>query len=142
MQYLTRIESAVIPCGEAASAVCGAIGIPTGQKMVEPVIGYGCKMGEGWLLTAEMIELVESGYENIVCAQPFGCLPNHIVGKGMIRKIKNLYPQANIVPIDYDSSATRVNQENRIKLMLAVARRRIRQSRRSQRKKRYRCSSK
>ena len=69
-----------------------------------------------------MIELVESGYENIVCAQPFGCLPNHIVGKGMIRKIKNLYPQANIVPIDYDPGATRVNQENRIKLMLAVAR--------------------
>ena len=90
--------------------------------MVEPVIGYGCKMGEGWLLTAEMIELVESGYKNIVCAQPFGCLPNHIVGKGMIRKIKNLYPQANIVPIDYDPGATRVNQENRIKLMLAVAR--------------------
>ena len=73
-------------------------------------------------MTAEMIELVESGYENIVCAQPFGCLPNHIVGKGMIRKIKNLYPQANIVPIDYDPGATRVNQENRIKLMLAVAR--------------------
>ena len=99
-----------------------SIDIEQVKKMVEPVIGYGCKMGEGWLLTAEMIELVESGYENIVCAQPFGCLPNHIVGKGMIRKIKNLYPQANIVPIDYDSSATRVNQENRIKLMLAVAR--------------------
>ena len=69
-----------------------------------------------------MVELVESGYQNIVCAQPFGCLPNHIVGKGMIRKIKSLYPQANIVPIDYDPGATRVNQENRIKLMLAVAR--------------------
>ena len=57
----------------------------------------------------------------MVCAQPFGCLPNHIVGKGMIRKVKRLYPQANIVPIDYDPSATQVNQENRIKLMLAVA---------------------
>ena len=57
-----------------------------------------------------------------MCAQPFGCLPNHIVGKGMIRKVKNIYPQANIVPIDYDPSATQVNQENRIKLMLAVAR--------------------
>ena len=57
-----------------------------------------------------------------MCTQPFGCLPNHIVGKGMIRKVKNLYPQANIVPIDYDPSATQVNQENRIKLMLAVAR--------------------
>ena len=74
------------------------------------------------LVERMVLELAEAGYENIVCAQPFGCLPNHIVGKGMIRKIKNLYPQANIVPIDYDSSATRVNQENRIKLMLAVAR--------------------
>ena len=69
-----------------------------------------------------MIELVESGYHNIVCAQPFGCLPNHIVGKGMIRRIRQLHPQANIVPIDYDPGATRVNQENRIKLMLAVGR--------------------
>ncbi len=88
-------------------------------------IGMGCKMGEGWLLTAEMIELVRAGYENIVCAQPFGCLPNHICGKGMVNKIRELYPQANITPIDYDPSATRVNQENRIKLMLAVARERL-----------------
>ena len=70
-------------------------------------------------------ELVRAGYENIVCAQPFGCLPNHICGKGMINKIRELYPQANITPIDYDPSATRVNQENRIKLMLAVARERL-----------------
>ena len=88
-------------------------------------IGMGCKMGEGWLLTAEMLELVRSGYENIVCAQPFGCLPNHICGKGMVNKIRELYPEANITPIDYDPSATRVNQENRIKLMLAVARERL-----------------
>ncbi len=92
------------------------------KKIVGPIIGYGCKMGEGWLLTAEMMELIEQGYGNIVCAQPFGCLPNHIVGKGMIRKIKEIMPEANIVPIDYDPSATKVNQENRIKLMLAVAR--------------------
>ena len=65
------------------------------------------------------------GYENIVCAQPFGCLPNHICGKGMVNKIRELYPEANITPIDYDPSATRVNQENRIKLMLAVARERL-----------------
>lgn len=92
------------------------------KKMVRPLIGYGCKMGEGWFLTGEMIELIETGYENIVCAQPFGCLPNHIVGKGKIRQIREMYPQANIVPIDYDPGATRVNQENRIKLMLSVAR--------------------
>ncbi len=95
------------------------------KEMVKGIIGYGSKMGEGWLLTAEMIELTHSGYGNIVCAQPFGCLPNHIVGKGMIRKIRSLYPEANIVPIDYDPGATRVNQENRIKLMLAVAAERL-----------------
>ena len=94
-------------------------GLPAG------VIGMGNKMGEGWLLTAEMIELVQGGYENIVCAQPFGCLPNHICGKGMVSRIRALYPQANITPIDYDPSATRVNQENRIKLMLAVAKERL-----------------
>ena len=94
-------------------------------KLADGVISTGNKMGEGWLLTAEMIELVRAGYENIVCAHPFGCLPNHICGKGMINKIRELYPQANITPIDYDPSATRVNQENRIKLMLAVARERL-----------------
>ena len=94
-------------------------------KLTDGVISTGNKMGEGWLLTAEMIELVRAGYENIVCAQPFGCLPNHICGKGMVNKIRELYPEANITPIDYDPSATRVNQENRIKLMLAVARERL-----------------
>lgn len=91
------------------------------KSKADGVIGTGCKMGEGWLLTAEIMELIELGYKNIICAQPFGCLPNHIVGKGMIRKIRTLEPKANIVPIDYDPGATRVNQENRIKLMLAVA---------------------
>ena len=95
------------------------------KEMVNGIIGYGSKMGEGWLLTAEMIELIRTGYGNIVCAQPFGCLPNHIVGKGMIRKLRSIYPYANIVPIDYDPGATRVNQENRIKLMLAVAKERL-----------------
>ena len=90
------------------------------KKLVKPVIGYGSKMGEGWLLTAEMLELAESGYENIVCTQPFGCLPNHINGKGAVRRIKELNPKANIVTIDYDPGAPKVNQENRIKLMLAV----------------------
>ncbi|WP_367269126.1 2-hydroxyglutaryl-CoA dehydratase [uncultured Oscillibacter sp.] len=94
-------------------------------KLADGLIGRGDKMGEGWLLTAEMVELVRAGYENIVCAQPFGCLPNHICGKGMVNKIRELYPTANITPIDYDPSATRVNQENRIKLMLAVARERL-----------------
>ncbi|WP_409968591.1 2-hydroxyacyl-CoA dehydratase [Bengtsoniella intestinalis] len=97
------------------------------QECCEGIISRGNKMGEGWLLTAEMVELVQHGYENIVCAQPFGCLPNHICGKGMINSIRALYPHANITPIDYDPSATRVNQENRIKLMLAVAKERLEQ---------------
>ena len=93
----------------------------TTKELAEKFIGLGAKMGEGWLLTGEMAELVESGFPNIVCAQPFGCLPNHVVGRGMIAKIRAAYPQANITSIDYDPSATRVNQENRIKLMLASA---------------------
>lgn len=92
------------------------------KELVKGYLGFGNKMGEGWLLTAEMLELVHSGTKNIVCAQPFGCLPNHIVGKGMIRKIRDNNPGANIVAIDYDPGATRINQENRIKLMLANAR--------------------
>ncbi len=95
------------------------------MKLGEPVISLGAKMGEGWLLTSEMMELVQTGYPNIVCAQPFGCLPNHVVGKGMIGKIRAIHPEANITPIDYDPSATRVNQENRIKLMIAVAKERL-----------------
>lgn len=88
----------------------------------EGFISKGAKMGEGWLLTSEMVELIQSGVNNIVCCQPFGCLPNHIVAKGMMRKIKNAYPMSNIVAVDYDPSATSVNQENRLKLMLANAR--------------------
>ena len=91
------------------------------HKLVHGYLGDGNKMGEGWLLTAEMLELIHSGTPNIVCTQPFGCLPNHIVGKGMIRKLKDDYPTSNIVAIDYDPGATKINQENRIKLMLANA---------------------
>ena len=76
-------------------------------------------MGEGWLIPSEMVNMAERGIKNIVCAQPFGCLPNHIVGKGMVRPIKKLYPDINIAPIDYDPGASKVNQENRIKLMLS-----------------------
>ena len=92
------------------------------HRLVRGYLGDGNKMGEGWLLTAEMLELIHSGTNNIVCTQPFGCLPNHIVGKGMIRKLKDEYPHSNVVAIDYDPGATRINQENRIKLMLANAR--------------------
>lgn len=83
--------------------------------------------GEGWFLTAEMIELLESGINNILCLQPFACLPNHITGKGMIKKLKEAYPWSNIVPIDYDSGMSEVNQINRIKLMLTNAVRNMKQ---------------
>jgi len=92
------------------------------HRCIRGYLGDGNKMGEGWLLTAEMLELIHAGIPNIVCTQPFGCLPNHIVGKGMIRKIKDDYPWSNVVAIDYDPGATKINQENRIKLMLANAR--------------------
>ena len=90
------------------------------RKKSHAIIGQGVKMGEGWLLPAEMVELISEGVTNIVCTQPFGCLPNHIAGKGMIRKIREVYPQANIVAVDYDPGASKINQENRIKLMLAT----------------------
>ena len=92
------------------------------HSLVDGYLGDGNKMGEGWLLTGEMLELIHRGVPNIVCTQPFGCLPNHIVGKGMIRKLKDDYPSSNIVAIDYDPGATKINQENRVKLMLANAR--------------------
>ena len=124
---LSWMDSVGVACNEAMRHY-GFYAPGSFRELMEKpkgIISLGAKMGEGWLLTAEMIELVEGGYSNIVCAQPFGCLPNHIVGKGMINKIRALHPDANITPVDYDPSATRVNQENRIKLMLAVAREKL-----------------
>lgn len=94
---------------------------PHTVERIQEYMHLGCKMGEGWLLPAEMLELYDMGVKNIVCAQPFGCLPNHICGKGMIKPFKEAYPDMNIVSVDYDPGATRVNQENRLKLMLANA---------------------
>ncbi len=120
MDYVTDVEGMMIRA-TAKHGFMPPFEYKHTKETVKDVIGYGSKMGEGWLLTAEMLELAEAGYENIVCTQPFGCLPNHINGKGMIRKIRSVNPKANIVAIDYDPGAPRVNQENRIKLMLAVA---------------------
>lgn len=89
--------------------------------MAAPIVSIGNQTGEGWFLTGEMMELIHSGAPNIVCTQPFGCLPNHIVGKGVIKAIRKDYPDANIVAIDYDPGASEVNQLNRIKLMLSTA---------------------
>ena len=89
--------------------------------MAKEYVSLGNQTGEGWFLTGEMLELLHSGVENIVCTQPFGCLPNHIVGKGVIKELRRTNPGANIIAVDYDPGASEVNQLNRIKLMLATA---------------------
>ena len=93
------------------------------RELAKDLVNQGVKMGEGWLLTSEIMELIHEGVGNVVITQPFGCLPNHIVGKGMMKPIKEMHPTVNLVAIDYDAGATKINQDNRIKLMLANARR-------------------
>ncbi|HHU53699.1 MAG TPA: 2-hydroxyacyl-CoA dehydratase [Clostridiaceae bacterium] len=90
-------------------------------ESAQQIVSLGNAMGEGWFLTAEMVELIEAGAPNIICVQPFACLPNHVTGKGMIKEIRHQYPQSNIVAIDYDPGASEVNQLNRIKLMISTA---------------------
>ena len=110
----------------AALASCGGTfdvesSVAVMAQKASKILSLGNQAGEGWLLAAEMAELIEHGAPNIVCCQPFGCLPNHVVGKGMFREIRRLYPQANIVGIDYDPGASEVNQLNRLKLMISTA---------------------
>ena len=98
------------------------------QKIAEyasPITSLGNQTGEGWFLTGEILELIHTGCPNVVCIQPFGCLPNHIVGKGVIKEIRKQYPKANIVAIDFDPGASEVNQLNRIKMMLSTARKNL-----------------
>ena len=91
------------------------------EKQVKDVLSIGNQTGEGWFLTAEMIEYIENNIPNIICVQPFACLPNHVVGKGVIKTIRSKYPYANISPVDYDPGASETNQANRIKLLMTVA---------------------
>jgi predicted CoA-substrate-specific enzyme activase len=91
------------------------------EDKVKDILSIGNQTGEGWFLTAEMIEYIEHGIPNIVCVQPFACLPNHVVGKGVIKTIRQKYPNANISPVDYDPGASEANQTNRIKLLMTVA---------------------
>ena len=127
--YLRRVminwQSRMIEAINKSETLPRLSGYKAMREMAEEYIGLGNKMGEGWLLIGEIIELLHIGVNNIVCAQPFGCLPNHIIGKGMIKKIKDKNPDSNIMPIDYDPGASRVNQENRIKLMLSNANKKI-----------------
>ena len=95
----------------------------------KPIVSIGNQTGEGWFLTGEMVELIHEGVNNIVCAQPFACLPNHVVGKGVIKELRRQYPLSNIVAIDYDPGASEVNQLNRIKLMLSTAQKNLKTER-------------
>ena len=122
-KYLLHCKHVMIDCIQEQGVFRAPTPFEHTITLARDCLGIGAKMGEGWLLTSEMLELAESGTENIVCTQPFGCLPNHICGKGMMKPIKDRNPNVNIVAIDYDPGATRVNQENRLKLMLANARR-------------------
>ena len=121
MKYIESCQQDMIDALKASNRFRAPGTFQDLRRMIRGYLGEGNKMGEGWLLTAEMLELIHSGTPNIVCTQPFGCLPNHIVGKGMMRKLKDDYPMSNVVAIDYDPGATKINQENRIKLMLANA---------------------
>lgn len=95
------------------------------KKCSDGVVDKNIIMGEGWLLSSEAGEMIQNGYKNIICVQPFGCLPNHIVGKGAIRKLREKYPDANICGLDFDSSESKVNIENRVRLMLEIGREKL-----------------
>ena len=103
-------------------------------KNAESIVSHGNQTGEGWFLTGEMVELINSGVNNIVCCQPFACLPNHIVGKGVIKELRHQYPMSNIVAIDFDPGASEVNQLNRIKLMLSTAQKNLKKQQEADKK--------
>lgn len=121
IMYMETYRSTMKKCLENSNRFSKPKHIKELAQMASPVLSLGNQTGEGWFLTAEMIELIESGASNIACLQPFACLPNHVTGKGMIKVLKERYPKSNIVAIDYDPGASNVNQLNRIKLMLSVA---------------------
>jgi predicted nucleotide-binding protein (sugar kinase/HSP70/actin superfamily) len=106
----------------------GPIRIGELAEKANKVVSLGNQCGEGWLLTGEMVELIDSGVPNIACLQPFACLPNHVTGKGMQKAMRKYDPRANIVPVDYDPGASDVNQLNRIKLMMATAHKNLEKS--------------
>ena len=121
MNYLQKVESVILKNLRKIPSLIHLKSYSLKKQAISGIIGFGNKMGEGWLLTAEIVDLIKSGFKNIICAQPFGCLPNHISGKGMLRKIRGIFPDSNIVSLDYDPGASKTNQENRIKLMLSMA---------------------
>ncbi len=125
MKYMFAMEDLLISAIEENPKFVPPERVNDLKKRAEGVIGVGNSMGEGWYLAAEMLEFADHGYENIVIVQPFGCLPCHVAAKGMINKVRRLDPRLNVVDIEYDPGATKVNQENRIKLMLVVAKEKL-----------------
>ena len=123
VEMLRRLRAPALEALEKSRRFEAPMPIEDVAKLVEPFLAIGNQYGEGWFLTGEMAELLTSGTPNIVCIQPFACLPNHVVGKGVIKALRKSYPWANIVAVDYDPGASEVNQLNRIKLMLSSARR-------------------
>ena len=125
MRYMFKMEDILISALEENPAFIAPERVNDLKKRADGVIGIGNSMGEGWYLAAEMLEFADNGYENIVIVQPFGCLPCHVAAKGMINKVRRIDPRLNVVDIEYDPGATKVNQENRIKLMLVVAKEKL-----------------
>ncbi|HZJ78819.1 MAG TPA: acyl-CoA dehydratase activase-related protein [Clostridia bacterium] len=121
LRYIEHLRDEVRQALQSSQRFCTPLSIFEMAQKTEPILSLCNRSGEGWLLTAEMIGLIEEGTSNIICMQPFACLPNHITGKGMIKTLKELYPQINILAVDYDPGASEVNQINRIKLMLERA---------------------
>ena len=118
---LERLRGAAVRAFEKSRHFTPPVSIYKIVEYAEPIVNIGNQTGEGWFLTGEMVELIHSGVNNIVCTQPFACLPNHVVGKGVIKELRRRFPLSNIVAIDYDPGASEVNQLNRIKLMLSTA---------------------
>lgn len=128
IQYVNWLRSAAVKEFKKSRHFTPPANIKDLASYAAPIVSMGNQTGEGWFLTGEMMELIHGGVKNIVCTQPFACLPNHIVGKGVIKEIRHQYPDANIVAIDYDPGASEVNQLNRIKLMLSTANKNLQQS--------------
>ena len=121
IMLLRQIRKPALEALEKSKRFAAPMPIEEIAEQTKPFLSIGNQYGEGWFLTGEMIELIKTGVPNIVCIQPFACLPNHVVGKGVIKALKKAYPQANIAAVDYDPGASEVNQLNRIKLMLSTA---------------------
>ena len=125
VEVIRRFRSAATDALKASKRFDAPMPIERIAELARPFLSIGNQYGEGWFLCGEMIELLQEGVDNIVCIQPFACLPNHVRGKGVIKALKTAYPNANIAAVDYDPGASEVNQQNRIKLMLAAAKKKL-----------------